>query len=121
MGLRCIAILIAVHWLSGCGCTDVGCGSGLSVETGLDAHRIVVSDGGKDVRTCTKDEACWGTSDDDEQTALFYFAPKQLSVRIEDASGNVLAESTEQPQYDRYEPNGDDCPPTCKSATVMVD
>lgn len=122
MVVRCFAIAVACVQLSGCGCTEMGCNGALVIQPGADAQRVEVSDGAKETRTCSRNEDCWGRSDDGAPMVTFSaFAPEQVGLRIFDVAGRLIAEASQQPDYEVVTPNGEDCPPACKSAVVRVD
>jgi hypothetical protein len=54
------------------------------------------------------------------ETGLFFadFTPQQLTVRVVTPAG----EATESFQltYEKFQPNGEDCSPTCWKATVVM-
>jgi hypothetical protein len=122
MFVRCLPVVVACVQLSGCGCTDMGCNGALVIQPGAGAQRVEVSDGDQETHTCSRNEDCWGASDDGAATATFHtFAPKLVGVRIFDVAGRLIAEASHQPDYEVVTPNGEDCPPACKSAVVRVD
>lgn len=47
--------------------------------------------------------------------------PVEVSVRVTDGSGAVLADQTMVPEYHEGQPNGFACPPVCQRASVMLD
>jgi hypothetical protein len=53
-------------------------------------------------------------------TGIFFadYTPQQLTVRVVTPAG----EATEsfQPTYEKFQPNGEDCSPTCWRATVVM-
>lgn len=118
-----LLLALAFVELIGCGgqpCTDIPCSDHLLIQTELNAERIEVSDG-DDVRTCMKgDIACWKSDNGDHVARFPSFAPKQVSIRVLDASSRVLAESNERPDYEA-DHNGGKCPPLCLFARVIVD
>ncbi|MBK7581919.1 MAG: hypothetical protein IPI67_17145 [Myxococcales bacterium] len=45
--------------------------------------------------------------------------PEQLTFTLSSA-GSVLVTSTASPTYSTQQPNGPDCPPTCKNAKIQL-
>lgn len=97
-------------------CTQIGCESGLTVELqGTPDAPFTVSatadDGDTESITCTETEAC----------RLFFqdFTPDRVTITYEAAGRTVQQSFT--PQYTRSRPNGEDCPPECMNATVVLD
>lgn len=117
---RILLGLCSACWLAGCGCTDIGCGDVLTIQTTLNASRIEVNDGEGDVRVCRQGEECWKESTNGSRSATFYFAPLRTGVRVLSSSGAVLSEISVQPDYAVEAPNGEGCPPTCRTAVLAV-
>ena len=124
--LRILAPL-AVGLIGGCdlvtsndGCTLIGCNSGLLVQLAgpvAGPYRIEVRTPGSTavfVSECTTAAGCTGTG------GGFFpdFMPEQVSVTVTTARGTVRQDV--RPTYTTSQPNGDECPPVCKQATVTV-
>lgn len=100
-------------------CTLIGCESGLSVELVGDVPEeytisVEPADGGPS-RTveCGPESACGA--------AVFFadFTPDSVRVTVE-ADGTTTSEPF-KPSYELVRPNGPDCPPECRQATVVVE
>ena len=99
-------------------CTLIGCLNGLHVEIqGLpDTHyEVVVSepDGESRVGSCVASPSgsCWVWFDD--------FYPSEVTINVTGADQTVSV--TLQPAYQESQPNGPDCGPTCREATIEID
>jgi hypothetical protein len=110
--------------LSGCdlvgvgGCTLVGCNSGLTVALPVrpaGAFRVEVLVAGGNpayVYDCPDPERC--TS----RPFFLDFTPTVAVVVVTTERGQVRQEV--RPSYSTSRPNGGDCPPVCRQATVTV-
>jgi hypothetical protein len=97
-------------------CTLVGCESGLEVAVQpapSGAYSVEVEAAGQATRTvqCTAGSPC----------ALFFrdFTPERATVRVIVAGDTTTAAVA--PEYRTLQPNGPQCPPTCRRASVTVD
>lgn len=99
-------------------CTLIGCHSGLTVK--LDgapagAFRVeafVAENGPRQVLDCTGVAQC-GT-----EVRFDNYTPESVTIRVTTAAG-VTTQSF-QPAYSDYQPNGAECGPTCRTATVTA-
>jgi hypothetical protein len=96
-------------------CTMIGCNNGLAVEVNSSAQQsltINVQAGTQTLHTfrCEPGQPCRAFIDN--QT------PEQVTVHVQSASGTVS--KTYRPEYRMNRPNGPDCPPECRQATVTV-
>jgi hypothetical protein len=98
-------------------CTLIGCTDGIMVsfETPPPDGTLVELEGPFGVPwrvECGVDLDCG--------TGIFFadYTPQQLTVRVVTRAG----EATEsfQPTYEKFQPNGEDCSPTCWRATVVM-
>jgi hypothetical protein len=109
--------------LAGCqgitgACTLIGCHSGLVVQ--LDrapagAYRIeafVAESGPRQVFDCAGVAQCGA------ETRFDDFTPETVTVRVITAAGTTT--QTFQPSYSKYQPNGAECGPTCRTAVVTA-
>jgi hypothetical protein len=99
----------------GIACTLIGCSNGLSVEvTGTAGARatVEVRASGQTTQTfeCVAGQPCRGF--------LENYMPDQATVTIRLADRTV--ERSVTPQYRLNRPNGANCPPECRQATVQV-
>jgi hypothetical protein len=108
--------------LGGCGitgaCTLIGCESGLFVQitgTPAGAYRVEAIGAGSEVLhfvNCPSAEACAGG-------AVFRdFFPESVTIRVTTAAGTTT--QSVQPTYTDSQPNGPNCPPTCRQGSVTV-
>lgn len=104
---------------SGSVCTGIGCDSGLTVRlegtppAGPVRVELLTSDGGaRYVYDCPEPGRC--------AAGAFFpgFTGDYVRVRVTTASGAVTREA--RPAYTETRPNGPDCPPACRTATVTV-
>lgn len=99
-------------------CTLIGCESGLEVR--LDAppsgaYRVEASapgDTAPRVQTCDPATACNGR--------VFFrdFTPDSATIRVVTATDTLTR--AVRPTYQTQQPNGPDCPPTCRRAAVRI-
>ena len=104
--------------LSGCiGCTDVGCDDGLIVRfsspipPGSTVTATSPFDGERSIE-CTGTTSCEG---------VFFerFTPTQVSIVAELPEGSETLNVS--PTYRDFQPNGEDCEPTCRIAEVSFE
>jgi hypothetical protein len=100
-------------------CTRIGCEHGWSVElTGAAALpatytiRVIVDGGVVASRQCSPAEPCG------EQVFLAGVTADEAVLEI--VGGPVPLRWTVTPEYSLVQPNGPDCPPTCRQARVQV-
>lgn len=99
-------------------CTEIGCSDGLAVvvhgQSGAQ-YDVEASATGGETRTgsCVIDVS--GSC-----SVFFYgFLPDEVTVAVTGAGQQMF--STLQPAYEDVQPNGPDCPPTCRQATIAID
>ena len=99
-------------------CTEIGCSSGLHItfDAAPPPGTIVQAEpsGGLPWRVeCGVQVSC--------DNGVFFpdFMPDYVRVRITTPAGEILHEV--RPEYEAVMPNGADCPPTCRTATVEVE
>ena len=94
-------------------CTLIGCDSGLEIQlvgAPEEPHTVTVTAGDRtESYTCTDAARC-------RLPFFLDFTPTAVTVVYESAS--VRIERDFEPEYRRFRPNGDDCPPDCLTATV---
>jgi len=97
-------------------CTMMGCEDGLSVVvegTPVGAYRIEARAAGGEtrVRECASPQQCG---------AVFFagFLPEEVTVEV--IGGAQRSSRTVRPVVESVQPNGRDCPPTCRQARVTV-
>lgn len=121
--------------LVGCGCTEIGCSSSLTVDLGAlpeEAGGYTVSVEGDAERSCTFeiDEAI-GLVDDRGEWDCFRGEPSTVVqfgigegdylVRLSDEEGMELASaSVSRGGWSTFSPNGKVCGPTCTSTLVAL-
>lgn len=95
-------------------CTMIGCNNGLSVVISGPQrdYTVTVKSGGTVLHsfTCRANEPCQGFVEN--QT------PASVTVDVTSSAGTVSRSFT--PEYRMNRPNGPDCPPECRQATVTV-
>lgn len=64
--------------------------------------------------TCSGDRIAFGLGDRD------LAGSHTVSLRIEDRSGDVLADVEDEVVFERVQPNGSGCPPVCWQAEVQL-
>ena len=117
-------VMVATLMVAGCAlwskppvraCTKVGCSSGLAVEVTNSLQQAVtvnVRSGNQIIHTfrCEPGQPC--RSFIENQT------PERVVVSVQYSGGPVSKEFT--PVYQMNRPNGPDCPPDCRQATVTL-
>ncbi len=99
-------------------CTMIGCENGLSVvveDPPAGDYQLVLNAPGEQdrVRDCTANEPC-------DRGAFFgNFEPETVTVRVV-AGTDTLRSVTVSPEWRDNQPNGPDCPPTCRQAVVTI-
>lgn len=96
-------------------CTLIGCNNGLAVEVSSSLQQsltVTVQAGAQVLHTfqCDAGQPCRAFVDN--QT------PEEVTVHVQTAQGTVS--KTYRPEYKLNRPNGPDCPPECRQATVTV-
>lgn len=119
-----VAAVLACAGVSACGdivernCGLRPCPAELAVEVHGPqdvAYTVHVSASGEETQT----EPCIVMT---ETVCLAYFrdfGPAQVTVRVTGAEEEIAGQFA--PEYETLQPNGPDCPPTCRTATVAVD
>ncbi len=97
-------------------CTKIGCESGLSVVvegTPPAPYRVEARAAGESprVRECPSPQECG-------QIFFADFLPAEVTVEV--IAGAERSSRTVRPQVETVQPNGPDCPPTCRQARVTV-
>ena len=98
-------------------CTQIGCYSGLEVEllgTLPVEYRLELKvPGSKEFYfDCTADSPCW------PPIFIQDFFPE--TVRVTVSSGDQSWTTVANPEYEEYQPNGPQCPPTCRLGRVSL-
>ena len=98
-------------------CTDMGCSSGLEVEllgTLPAEYRLTFGvPGSQDLYVdCTQDSPCW------PPIFIEDFFPE--TVRVTVSSGEQSWTTLATPEYEEFQPNGPQCPPTCRVGHVLL-
>lgn len=133
-----VTALVTAAYVSGCGCTELGCDNRLVVTAGqaLPARYDVAFtiDGTTSVAACDLESADASeapipavvTGDPDfyaecsaDKITLFA-APEKVTVSFVDEMGTTIAEKTFEPSYAEESPNGERCGPTCESTEVAM-
>ena len=96
-------------------CTMIGCSNGLSIRvnsTQTSNYSVTVSANNQVIGRfdCTAGQQCMNFIEN--QT------PDSISVVIQSSGGTVTR--SYRPEYQNNRPNGPNCPPECKQATVIV-
>ena len=97
-------------------CTLIGCESGLTVAAApapAGAWTVIVEAG-----DTTRTVECLTQRDCAEGAFFRDFTPTAATVRVI-AAGDTT-EQTVTPAYGTLQPNGPECPPTCRRATVTI-
>ena len=98
-------------------CTMIGCEDGLTVAvegTPDSAYRLEIRAPGEEIRVqeCPSPAECG-------QVFLVGFLPEEVTVELVTESGE-RSTRTVRPEIETVQPNGPDCPPTCRQARVTV-
>jgi hypothetical protein len=96
-------------------CTLIGCNDGLNVVVNSalqQDYTVTVTSGGQTLHsfTCRPGQPC--------QAFVENRTPATVTVALATAMGPISKDFT--PEYKISKPNGPDCPPDCKQATVTV-
>lgn len=146
--MRAILMLLSMASLAGCaqpltGCTEAGCVSELSVLLGLDgidgdltvevqwSDRTVTCalpvegdtdpvDGGCDDLSSGVLQAFEGSRRGATLSIGGLVDPGPVTVVVSDAQ-EELGRVTDTPDYEAFQPNGPDCPPTCRVGELILD
>jgi len=97
-------------------CTEIGCSDGLTVEiVGNRTSHVTVEVAAVGHQTQTFE--CAAT---DAPCRTFYegFTPQQVTVTVK--MGDDTNQRTISPDYHDNQPNGPNCPPVCRQATVNM-
>ena len=116
-----VAVLMSLIATSGCllgprTCTLIGCTGFVVRVTGAPSMTLVTvvvttPDGPAKSATCTGASGVC--------LVRFYdFTPATVTIRV--TAGSQAVEVTTQPEYEVTRPNGQDCPPECRDASVTV-
>ena len=111
-----LLLLLGCNDVTGQACTLIGCSDGLNVEVqGVTSDvSVEVTSAAGETRTAPcqafNESTCWVHFDD--------FVPEEATIRVADGSNQVSV--TTIPAYESLQPNGPDCPPTCRQATVIL-
>lgn len=119
--------MLAGMAFSGCGCTEIGCGSALEVTVqspaGVEAVEVIV-DGSPPVRceVGVTSALCSSTRNADGSLLIVVGGEpaRMLVVRLYGSGGVLIAEKPVTPTIDVLRPNGEDCPPTCTRGEVVL-
>lgn len=131
------SLLVPVLLLAGCDpvglmCTEIGCqSSAVLTVTGGGAPLLVFS-GTVTVGDTTYDVACDGSDSTGSSPEVFCGGDGTVAVPAPDggadltwslsgspgAGASYSGDGAASPEWTSYQPNGEDCPPTCWSAEV---
>ena len=97
-------------------CTMIGCDDGLNVlveGTPQGAYRVEVRAEGHETQVveCPAPTECG-------RIFLAGFLPEEVTVEL--TAGEARSSRTVKPEIETVQPNGPDCPPTCRQATIRV-
>ena len=99
-------------------CTEIGCSDGLAVvvhgSSGVQYDVEASATGGE-----TRTGSC--TIDATGSCSVFFYGFLPDEVTVAATGGGRQMSVTLQPAYEDVQPNGPDCPPTCRQATVALD
>jgi hypothetical protein len=109
---------VACDDVIGQGCTEIGCFDGLRVvvQGVADVEYEVVA---SELDGATQTGACQAVSDGTCSVFFFQYYPSEVTLHVTGADQSLSI--TLQPAYEESQPNGPDCPPTCRLSTVEVD
>ena len=124
LALLIVGCIVAEVGLSACDdpighdCTLIGCFDGLQVDIrGLaDTEYEVVAEG---LEGESRTGECVVSSDGTCRVMFVGFYPSEVTLSVTGADQQVSVKL--QPAYEESQPNGPDCPPTCRNATVAID
>lgn len=124
MKIAASVAIVTLSWVAACAapetppvqaCTMIGCSDGLAVEVNSNVQQAItvnVRTGNTVIHTfrCEAGQPCRAFVE--QQT------PAEVTIVIDAPSGRVAR--SYQPEYRINKPNGPDCPPDCRQATVNV-
>lgn len=98
-------------------CTLIGCENGLAVEVNHSLQQsftVNVRVANQTVHTfrCDPGQQC--------RAFVANQTPDEVTVSVDAGGGQPPASRTYRPEYRMNRPNGPDCPPECKQATVTL-
>jgi len=116
LGLVALPLLSACDPITGQVCTLVGCDDQLvvNVEGAFDSSFTVRMSfpGSAPVEAACSEGSCMVVSGG--------AAPSEVTIEVLDDSGAVVYTATASPEYQVFEPNGPDCPPSCLQAELTL-
>ncbi len=122
--LALAASVVTVAGSTGCdgsvdvACTEIGCSDGLAVvvhgSSGVQYDVEASATGGE-----TRTGSCAIDASGSCLVFFYGFLPDEVTVAV--TGGGRQMSVTLQPAYEDVQPNGPDCPPTCRQATVTID
>jgi len=120
-----LAVAAVTSGGTGCGnpfgataCFEIGCDSGirLTFDAPPPAGTIIELDSSSGFPWRLECGVDWNCDFD----PFFYgFTPEHVTVRVVTSTGEVTA--SVRPKYLKFQPNGEDCPPTCRVASIMIE
>jgi hypothetical protein len=98
-------------------CTEIGCEDGLAVEVNHSLQQsftVTVRAGTQALHTfrCDPGQAC--------RAFVASQTPEEVTIVIDAGGGQPLVSRSYRPEYRLHRPNGPDCPPECRQATVVL-
>jgi hypothetical protein len=98
-------------------CTLIGCSSGLRLQFDQPPPDGTIVEVTGSLSPPWRVE-CGVDSECDLGLYFESFTPSYITVRVVTSAGE--ATTVHEPQYDKLQPNGEDCGPTCWQATIVV-
>lgn len=111
---------------SGCGCTEIGCSSHLQVLSAVDgveeAEAVFEGQTTLRCRVGMTTPHCSGVRKPSGGVTFTFMAEPEAmqTVRLYEASGALIRELRTTPMIRIEQPNGEDCEPSCKVASVTL-
>ena len=99
-------------------CTQIGCDSGFRIEIEgdlPDRYTVTLEAPGAESRTMECPSPFCGPS----TVVVVDFAPETVEIRLEGEGLDYV--ETFEPDYTTIFPNGPDCPPECRQATIRIE
>jgi len=138
--MRILPLLLAALSLPACNgvgksCTEIGCSSSVTVRFDGDladgSYTVELAEADRPPSTCLvvmEGGQAEPASDCELQVAMvdgaleasLFGAPTELVVGLVSIGGDTVVDAFLSPSYETFQPNGDDCPPTCQQAFETV-
>ena len=139
-GMRTILLAVPLLSLAACNggkaCTEIGCSDGATVrfdgtlpdgtytlemaDPGIQPSTCLFIVSGSDVDPAEDCELSVAWVDGAVEATVNGIAPDELVVALTGPDGSAVVDDVLNPSYETFQPNGEDCEPTCMQAFETV-